>query len=92
MVVIASDAIIGKNALDNMPGLDTEYWYGVTEQGPLPYAYGERICDISCDGKFDKASETVALRVGLITGEDLLFADINCDTVIDICDLVAFAK
>ena len=92
VIVIATDQITGKNALDNMPGLDTEYWYGVTEQGPLPYAYGERICDISCDGKFDKASETVALRVGLITGEDLLFADINCDTVIDICDLVAFTK
>ncbi len=84
--------ITGKDALDNMPGLDETFWYGVSGQGPLFRSYGARITDISCDGKFDKASELVALRVGLITGADLLFADINSDTAVDICDLVAFAK
>lgn len=84
--------ITGKDALDNMPGLDATFWYGVSGQGPLFRSYGARITDISCDGKFDKASELVALRVGLITGADLLFADINADEDVNICDLVAFAK
>ena len=84
--------ITGKDALDNMPGLDATFWYGVSGQGPLFRSYGARITDISCDGKFDKASELVALRVGLITGADLLFADINSDTAVDICDLVALAN
>lgn len=92
VVVIASDKIIGKNALDNMPGLDKAFWYGVEGQGPLFRAYGERITDISCDGKFEKNSEAEALRVGLITGAELLFADVNSDTAVNVLDLVALCK
>lgn len=84
--------ITGKNALDNMPGLDATFWYGVSGQGPLPRAYGERITDISCDGKFEKNSEAEALRVGLITGAELLFADVNGDNAVNVLDLVSLFK
>ncbi len=88
---LETSQITGKNALDNMPGLDSSFWYGVTGQGPLFRSYGERITDISRDGKFELASEIEALRVGLITNEDLLFADLNSDLAVDVCDLVALA-
>ncbi len=89
---LETSQITGKNALDNMPGLDSSFWYGVTGQGPLFRSYGERITDISRDGKFELASEIEALRVGLITNEQLLFADLNTDTFVDICDLVKISK
>ena len=92
VIVIATEEITGKNALANMNGFDTEFWYGVEGQGPLFRAYGERIADINCDGRFEKTSDAEALRVGIITGTETLFSDINTDTVVNILDLVAIAK
>ncbi len=85
--------ITGKNALANMDGLDTNFWYGVSGQGPLPYAYGARIVDINRDGKFEKNSEADALRVAIITGDtSAYFADRTDDGFVDIFDLVTFVK
>lgn len=77
----------GKGALANMPGFSSDAWYAVDGKTPFLRSYGTAIFDANEDGKFEKASDITALRVGLISSP-AKNGDVNKDGNIDICDLV----
>ena len=77
----------GKGALANMPGFSSDAWYAVDGKTPFLRSYGTAIFDANEDGKFEKASDVTALRVGLISSP-AKNGDVNKDGSIDICDLV----
>lgn len=83
--------LTGKNALSNLAGFSADVWYAVEGKTPFLRAYGTAICDVNEDGAYEKNSDTVALRTGLI-GTTAKNGDVNKDGEINICDLVAITN
>lgn len=79
----------GKGALANMPGLSDAYWYAVDGKTPFLRSYGTAIGDANEDGIFERLSDALALRLGLVNKTNVGNGDYNKDGKVNILDLVA---
>ena len=82
----------GKDALAAMSGFSADLWYTVDGKTPQLRTYGTSLGDVNEDGVFESASDTTALRKGLIGAASAKNGDFNKNGTIDICDLVKLSR
>ena len=87
-VNLTTAQMTAKDALTAMSGFDAELWYAVDGKTPQLRTYGISLGDVNEDGAFELASDTAALRKGLIGAASAKNGDFNKNGAIDICDLV----
>ncbi len=80
----------GKDALTAMSGLSGDTWYAVDGKTPYLRSYGITLGDVDEDGAYNKESDIVALRKGIIGVVSAKNGDTDKNGTVDICDLVKF--
>lgn len=78
----------GLDALENMSGLSTDFWYATTGT-PKSKTWGQSHGDADLSGMEAVSGDIISIRKTAIGAEVYPYSDYNRDGVTDICDLVA---